>query len=167
MSSTKIVIIVLVLVGLLFAIFVAAGALRRDPTLPPPEKIADKDTKDAPKPDWTKTVKNLFSSLQPKILKDKVYSSNTTDPIPADDKQAFRTATFHLLSGSADISYKDETPQASDSPLKKMKNPQHFTLPQQDSNVSDQERGSILVLKRGGTLTFTCTNNSACRVKVE
>jgi hypothetical protein len=164
MSSTKIVIIVLVVIGLLFVIFVAIGAFRND------EK-AERNP-----PDWTKSIKGLFSSLQPKLqLKEKFYPSSSGKPetIPPDEgegfrKHPFRTATFHLKSGTAEITYTDVTPIESDGPLKDMDNPQKCKLPQDpDPDVSDTRRCSILAFKRGGTFTFRCTNNTACRVEVE
>jgi hypothetical protein len=164
MSSTKIVIVVLVLIGLLFAIFVARGALRNEPTAPKTDSTTARKTKP---PGWTKTIKGLFGSLQPKALKDKVYSSNTTETIPRDDKQPFRTVTFHLLSGRAEISYADETPLDRNNPLKDMDKPQRCSLPQEDPDVSDKERCSIIALKLGGKLTFSCKGNSACQVATE
>jgi hypothetical protein len=162
MSSTKIVIIVLVLVGLLFIIFVARGALRKEP---PPKGDQQTANKTKP-PDWAKTIKGLFSSLKPGLtLKQKVYSSNTEETVQPDAKQAFRTATFHRLSGSAEITYKDKTPIESDSPLKKMDNPQRCKLP--DFDKSDPDRCAVLAFKQGGTLTFVCAQNSACKVEVE
>lgn len=166
MSSTKIVIVVLVLIGLLFIIFVARGALRND-AAPRSDSKAAKKTKP---PDWTRSVKKLFSSLQPKLpLKRQAYSSTgETETISADEKQPFRTATFHWKSGTAEISYEDKTPIESGSPLEEMDNPQECKLPQDpDPDVSDRFRCSILAFKRGGTFTFKCTGNSSCRVEVE
>jgi hypothetical protein len=81
MSSTKIVIIVLILMGLLFVIFVARGALRNDSNADA-DSVMKKD-----KPGWTKTIKGLFSSLQPKIaLKQKEFSGHTVDTVKADDR---------------------------------------------------------------------------------
>src|SRR5882762_2086772 len=108
MSTTKIVIIVLVLIGVLFIIFVARGALRNDPKPSSDPKTAAKEQKP---PGWTKTISGLFSSLQPKLeLKQKTYSASTEEIVKPDDKQPFRTVKFHLLSGGAKIEYKDETP---------------------------------------------------------
>lgn len=168
MSSTKIVIIVLVLIGLLFIIFVARGAFRDEPP-PPAGKSLGTSAKKTKPPDWTKTVKGLFSSLQPKVeLKQKVYSANTEETIKADDgKHPFRTITFHRLSGQAEITYADVTPLESNSPFKDMDRPQRCPLPQEDPDVSDKERCSILAMKGGGKLTFACKNNSSCRVEVE
>jgi hypothetical protein len=167
MSSTKILIIVLVLVGLLFIIFVARGALR-DEAPPPTGKSLNSSAKKTKPPDWTKTVKGLFNSLQPKIeLKQKIYSANAEETIKADDKQPFRTVTFHRLSGQAEITYADATPLEPNSPLKEMDRPQRCPLPQEDADVSDKERCSILAMKAGGKLTFACKGNSACRVEVE
>lgn len=166
MSSTKILVVVLILIGLLFVIFVARGALRSEPRPSSDPKTAAKKEKP---PGWTNSIKKLFSSMQPKLeLKQKIYSLNSEEKIKPDDKQPFRTVTFHRLSGGAEISYKDDTPIESGSPLKDMDNPQPCKLPQDpDPDISDRERCSILALKRGGTLTFKCTGNSACRVEVE
>ena len=167
MSSTKIVIIVLVLVGVIFTIFVVRGAFQHDPKRPRDDELESSATKTKP-PDWTATIKGLFSSLQPKIeLQQSVYCANIEETIKPDDKQAFRTVTFHLLSGHANISYKDDTPLEPGSPLKKMKNPQPCPLPQVDDDVIDKSRCSILAMKRGGKLTFTCVNNAPCRVEAE
>jgi len=166
LSSTKIVIVVLVLIGLLFIIFVARGALRSDPA-PRNDPKAAKKTKP---PDWTRSVKKLFASLQPKLpLKHDSYpAGEPTEKIVADEKHPFRTATFHLKSGSAEITYEDETPIESGSPLEDMDNPQVCKLPQDpDPDVSDRSRCSILAFKRGGTFTFKCSGNAACRVEVE
>ena len=165
MSSTKIVIIVLVLVGVIFTIFVVRGALQHD-SKPKDDELESSATKTKP-PDWTATIKGLFSSLQPKIeLQQSVYCANTEETIKPDNKQPFRTVTFHWLSGRANISYKDETPLEPGSPLKKMKNPQPCILPQVD-DVPDKSRCSIVALKRGGKLTFTCLDNAPCRVEAE
>lgn len=164
MSSTKIVIIVLVLIGLLFIIFVVRGASQ---TEPPTGSDAEAAKKTRP-PDWTKSIANLFSSLQPKALEAKVYSSPTKDTIPPDDKQPFRTVTFHLLSGAGEIVYQDNTPLEPNNPLRDMDNPQKCKLPQDpDPDVRDRTRCSILALKKGGTLTFACAINTACRIEVE
>ena len=145
MSSTKIVIIVLVLVGLLFVIFVVRGALRNE----------------------TKTIKGLFKSIQPRMdLSRDTYSANIEETVSPNDKKPFRTATFHLISGCAEISYLDFTPK-SNTPLKDMDNPQVYSLPQENSDVSDKARCSILALKGGGKLTFNCRDNRPCEVKVE
>ncbi len=158
MSSTKIVIIVLVLVGLLFVIFVARGAF--EPGREDPNAVAKKD-----KPGWTKTIKGLFSSLQPKVaLKQKFFSAHTEDTIKANDKQPFRTVTFHLLSGIASIQYDAPDTQ----PLSKdLGDLRHQTCPLPNPKGDDRNRCAIVVLKAGGKVTFDCLPNTACRVEVE
>jgi len=157
MSSTKVVIIVLVLIGLLFVIFVARGTLRSDSNSDA-DAVAKKE-----KPGWTKTIKGLFSSLQPKIaLKQKEFSGHFEDTLKPDEKQPFRTVTFHLLSGRASIVYVDPKPVAD-----KFKKLQSQTCPLPNPKGDDSSRCSIVVLKDGGTLTFDCELNSACRAEVE
>ena len=165
MSSTKIVIIVLVLVGVIFTVFIVRGAFRHDP--PPPNspgqfKAAAQKTEP---PGWTDTIKGLFSSLQPTIeLKQSAYCSavEVDEVIPPDSKHPFRTATFHWVSGKAKISYKEKTAP----PIKDFENPQDCSLPQ-TRDVKDKKTCSILATKNGGTFTFQCLDNAACRVEVE
>jgi len=171
MTSTKIVIIVLVLVGLIFVVFVAGGAFRGEK---PP--AADKaSVGKTPERGWTKSIKSMFKSFQPTLkLKQKCYTATANETIPPDAKHAFRTATFHWLSGTAEISYEDKTPMENGSPLKKMDNPQKCKLRQDpDPDVKDRDRCSIIAFKSGGTFTFNCTgngvnnSNAPCRVEVE
>lgn len=164
MSSTKIVIIVLVLIGVIFVIFVVRGASRNEPSTRSDAKAA----KRTDPPDWTKSIAKLFSSLQPRALEAKVYSSPAKETIPPDEKQAFRTVTFHVLSGAGEIVYHDNTPLEPDSPLEDLDNPQKCTLPQDaDPDVRDRTRCSILALKQGGTLTLACALNTPCRIEIE
>ncbi len=166
MSTTKIVIIVLVLIGLLFVIFVARGAFRSEPAPPKGKDLTTSSKKTRP-PNWTQTIKGLFKSIQPRLeLSQDSYSANKEETVAPNEKKPFRTATFHRISGLPEISYLDFTPR-SNTPLKDMDNPQPCRLPQEDPDVSDKERCSILALKGGGKLTFTCRDNKPCEVKVE
>jgi hypothetical protein len=167
MNPTKLVVIVLVLVGLVFALFVARGAFRDDPQPNANRKAAAKEQK---APSWTTSISGLFSSLQPKLqLSRQTYAGNVPpERIPADQKRAFRTARFHLISGAAKIEYKDITPVQSKD-LAELKD-QECKLPADfDSEHPDQDlqRCSIVALKGGGILTFSCALNSACQVKIE
>lgn len=159
MSSTKIVIIVLVLVAVIFAIFVATGAFSNEPK----NKNSNEEAKDFTKnpPGWTKTIKKFIGSRQPKIvLKQASYSSGTDERILPDDENPIRTATFRLRAGSALIEYDDETEDAGE--LKD----QDCPLPNFD-NEDDIKICSIVALKKGGNLKINCTEKSACRVDVE
>jgi hypothetical protein len=164
LSSTKIVIIVLVLIGLLFVIFVVRGGLRHDP--PPPNNNERKANaaKQQP-PGWTKKIEGLFSSLKPKrALEKKTYSTNATEPISPDQKQAFRTIKFHLLDGLPLVHYKNNTPVTGD--LHDLEDQDCFKL--DNPKTSDPTHCSIVALKDGGTITISCQGtNIPCRVEVE
>ncbi len=155
MSTTKITIVVLILVALLFVVFVTKGALRED-------KPSDKKA-----PSWTKVIKGvssyrLFRSMQPKAdLRTKRCSSSCEEKIPADENPThkFRIATFRLDRGSASIEYTDLTEDAG-----RLKD-QPCPLPNFDSD--DFTRCSIVVLKRGGVLKINCLPTSPCLVEVE
>lgn len=160
MSSTKIVIIVLVLVAVIFAIFVATGALSNEPKNKNSNKAVAKDFTKNP-PGWTKTIKKFIGSRQPKIvLKQASYSSGTDERILPDEENPIRTATFRLRAGSALIEYDDETEDAGEL------EDQDCPLPNFD-NEDDIKICSIVALKKGGNLKINCTEKSACRVDVE
>jgi hypothetical protein len=163
LSSTKIVVIVLILIGVLFVVFVARGALRNEPG----RKVDNTTAKQAPRPGWTETIKGLFSSLQPKLtLKQKVYNGQSEpEKIPPDQDHPFRTVTFIKRQGRPVVVYQDLTPLEKGSPMKKMDNPQKCELPDNDS--PDKDRCSIVALKDGGTLTFACQDTNPCQVAVE
>jgi hypothetical protein len=162
MSPTKVVIIVLVLIGVIFVVFIARGAVRHEP-----KPAADQSTAAKTRaPDWTRTIKGLFKSFQPALeLKQSVYTTDVEETIKPDPKHPFRTAKFHrsLASGTATITFN----ATGGSPLKDMKNPQVCDLPQTEDGVEDRDRCSIVAFKLGGTLTFRCTDKIPCRVTVE
>jgi hypothetical protein len=162
MSSTKIVIIVLILVAVIFVIFVARGAFRNDPKSDDPKLAAKNSSKKGGKPGWTKAINDFVGSRQPKLtLKQSRYTANTTEEVRADEKNPFRIAKFRLISGSATIEYEDRTEEA-----EKMKlDDQDFDLPNFD-NEEDPRSGSIVALEKGGTLTITCKGTGGCRVDV-
>ena len=162
MSPTKVLIIVLVLIGLIFVAFIARGAFRHEP-----EPASDKGTaaKTRP-PDWTKTIKGLFKSVQPALeLNQSVYTTDVDQTIKPDPKHPFRTAKFlrSRTSGTATITF---TPIGG-SPLKDMENPQVCHLPQTEDGVEDRDRCSIVAFKLGGTFQFRCTDKIPCRVTVD
>src|SRR5215213_2007109 len=137
MSSTKVLIVVLILIVLLFVFFVVYGAFSPD------DRSGAAGFK---APGWSKALGSLISSAKPKVeLKKKIYSESTEEIIAPDDKQPFRTATFHLLQGRASIEYEDQTENAVDE-LKE----QECELP--DFDMDDPRRCSIVALKKGGKL---------------
>jgi hypothetical protein len=115
-------------------------------------------------PGWSKALGRLISSAKPKVeLKKRVYSESTEETIAPDDTQTFRTATFHLIRGRASIDYEDQTEDISDD-LEDLKE-QECELP--NSETDDPRRCSIVALKKGGKLSFSCQGTDPCRVEVE
>ena len=165
MSSTKILIVVLILIALLFVFFVIFGAaVSEDP------KAGNRnDAAEVSAPGWSKALGSLISSAKPKIdLKKKVYSESTEETIPPDDTQTFRTATFHLIRGRASIEYEDRSEEAlAEFPddVRDELEEQECELP--NSENDDPRRCSIVALKKGGKLTFSCQGSDPCRVEVE
>jgi hypothetical protein len=161
MSATKIVIIVLVLIGVIFVVFIARGAFRGEPA---PKSDQSTAAKTRP-PDWTKTIKGLFKSFQPSLeLEKSAYTTDVDEPIKPDPKHPFRTAKLRRdkNSGRATI----EIIPNGGSPLKDM-DPQKCDLPQTQDGVKDRDLCSIVAFKLGGTLQFRCIDTKPCRVTVE
>ena len=157
MSSTKVLIVVLILIVFLFVFFVVYGAFSPDD----PKAGNRSDAAGFKAPGWSKALGRLISSAKPKVeLKKRVYSESTEETIAPDNKQPFRTATFHLIRGSASIEYEDQTEDAVDE-LKE----QECELP--NSETDDPRRCSIVALKKGGKLSFSCQGTDPCRVEVE
>ena len=144
------------------------GALTKDQPKPSSNRNDSTDYSKTEKPGWAKAIKGLsnnrlFSSVVPKlVLKQATYSSSVEERV-LPDKKPFRTATFLLVAGGATIRYVDDTKGADDL---KLNDPPPCTLPNLDSD--DRRRCTIVALKGGGTLTFSCNPpNIPCRVAVE
>lgn len=160
MSSTKILIVVLILIALLFVFFVIYGAAVSEE----PKAGNRNDAATVPTPGWSNWLGSLISAAKPKIeLKKKIYSESTEEDIAPDDTKTFRTATFHLIRGAASIEYEDRTEDIPEE-LEDLKE-QECPLPNREAR--DQSRCSIVALKKGGKLTFSCQGTAPCRVEVE
>lgn len=161
MSGPKIVILVLVLILLVFA----AALLFTDRSNGPRGRDNRAQAKE-PAPGWVKWFGDLFSPEPPKarLPRSQFIFSQTQppDPIsiqPADDE--FRTVTFVLKQGRVEIDYTDVTPGAGDLRDQEMELPRE----RRDSE-DDPRRGTITVLKRGGTLRMSCLTGQ-CELMVE
>ncbi|SRR6266540_4525921 len=166
MSSTKILIVVLIIVAVLFVVFVATGALSTKEPKSNDNTAAREFTKKKRTPGWSKKIKTLFGSLQPKIeLNGKSYRGGSIENVGSSDKP-FRTATFRLIEDSAKqgalIEYDDDTEDIPKE-LNDLKN-QKCDLPNFDNEEPD--RCSIVALKGGGKIKFTCKGINPCRFEL-
>jgi hypothetical protein len=160
MSSTKVVILVLVLIAVVFVVFVSKGALSGEKQGPVSKDEAMKFIKEKKTPPWAKFLGGFFNSRRPKlVLKYARYTANSDETVKPDADHQFRNATFHLMQGTAHIKYVDSTENAD-----KLKD-QECDLPCLD-NGEDTSKTSIVALKSGGKLTITCTSNP-CRIDIE
>ena len=167
MDTQKIVIIVLVLIGAAFVIFVGVGSFKSEPK---------KDPKDVEAPTGSETFSKLFGGLQEKVVLDCDPTSRSNSglrceklllgkkPIPPAKesslpflkKTTFRTVKLVLISGQASVLYIDNKGGG------KIKNPQRFDLPNPENDGAKVE--SLVFLEKGGTLTISCLGNTACQV---
>jgi hypothetical protein len=161
MSSTKIVIVVLILIAVVFALFVTKGALSDDPPKPKGKAEEKRAAKEYKAPDWSGTIGGLFSSMQPALDLGRDRFSAGEFEVESDEERPFRVATFRLVRGSVNIDYEDQTEEAEDLDL----DDQEFTLP--DDEAREPREGSIVALKRGGTLTISCNGTDPCEIEVK
>lgn len=162
MNSTRIAIVVLILLGVLFA----STMLLTDRS----NSSARGNNKDLNKmraPDWVKSFGKLLGPKTPKLkLNGSPFkfedSLERIQVPPAEDD--FRTATFHLKSGTGvKIEYFDETSGAGED-LRH----QTLELPREKSDSDDDpRRGTLTILKAGGRLEIKDCKGGPCEVVVE
>lgn len=152
MSGPKIAILILVVILLLFA----AAMLFTERGNSPRNRNNSEDA-NKPTPSLVKWLGGLFSPEPPKLKLSPsrfVLNQNQSQDVevPPSDED-FRTATFVLKNrGRVRLVYDDRTPGAG-------KDLQHqdMELPRRPRDPDDDRmRGSLTVLKRGGTLRIQC-----------
>jgi hypothetical protein len=178
MDSKKVVIVVLILIVVAFVILAVYGGFFAEPSKSLSADQAIDDSRTAPTPDWIGSLSSIFGGWQeavdlpcklpstdPQRLCDGLAPSLTIGPakepwLPLMKRTMFRPIKLVLIDGQgAHITYFDK------GGFNNIKNPQTFDLPDPD-NKSPQ-RGSIVAMERGGTLTIQCLNNSPCKVGQE
>src|SRR5882762_7352832 len=102
MSSTKVVVLVLVLIAVGYIVFVSKGALSGEKQGPVSKDEAMKIVKETPA--WAKSLGGFFNSRRPKlVLKCDRYTANAEETVKPDADHPFRNATFHVKLGKAHI----------------------------------------------------------------
>src|SRR5437667_4047278 len=115
MSSTKIVLLALVLVAALYIVFVSKGAFSGDRSGQSNRAAATNFIKEKRTPGWAKYLGGLVNSRRPKLVLSKAsYTVSSEEDIKAEADHAFRKAAFHLVRGTAHIQYVDLTENAGD-----------------------------------------------------
>jgi hypothetical protein len=181
MNSNKIVITVLILVVLTFAALVVWGSLRNDQPTRGNRSATKNFTKQEGFSAWRKWFDESLARFKPKAklpCGQNGLPLNKCDNLQQrsflvlpDSNQSFRTATFKLASGSANVCYRvnENAPSCADAKdpdedAKPNFEAQSFDLPDPSSN--DPQRGTIVVLKKGGKITVTCLI-LPCRIDLE
>jgi hypothetical protein len=180
MSQNKIIIILILLLAL-FVFSVMWGSLRNDKSAGGNRSATKNFTKQPEFSDWRKWFDESVARFKPKaelpcgqndLPLDKCDNlQQRSFPVSPDDAQSFRTATFKRVSGSANVCYRvnENTPSCADAKNrdedeKPNFDAQSFDLPDPSSN--DPQRGTIVVLKKGGKIVVTCLI-LPCRVDLE
>jgi hypothetical protein len=185
MNSTKIVILVLILIAVIFTVFVARGTLSQEPSKTDNQSEARNFTNKNQAPDWSKTLQDTFAWLKPRLkiqcgeekeaTKCENLQSRSPIKISEDKKQPFRLAKFRVpnssnFMNSVNICYRAPTAKLTCNEAKEKAkeagdinfNAQSFDLPNSDSN--DRQQGTIVVIKEGGEITITCLSLNPCKV---
>ena len=182
MNSNKLPLIVLILIAAIFAAFVIWGSLKPDHSPRSNRNETNNFTKDKAFTAWKTWFDNSLAWLRPKA---KLPCGPSGEPsekcenlqlkssflVLPDNTQSFRTANFKLVNGSANICYRtnENAPSCADAKdLDKNAKPnleaQSFDLP--DADAENPQRGTIVVLKKGGKITVIC-KSIPCQVDLE
>ncbi len=191
MSTSKIVIIVLVLLAVFFVVGVAMGVHfnGQGRSICDENQPGDECAKNCEKagciPSWTEGLGEAFASLRPKLKSSDLSSVDqralaaailsavpVAVHIPAAEASFFksktRTATFRLVQGlAAKIVFSPESPQLiKEDELRK---PQVLNLPRTQSSKEndDLRQGSLAITEQGGGLMITCEGPVPCEVELK
>ena len=172
MNNPKVIIIILIIIAIVFVVAVLVG-IGNDGQRHSKDKGFARSFK---APGWANSLGSLGSG--PKLkLDSETVASNTCGfdagtqtltitsacqlNIKAAEEgffggQSLRTANLRLLQGSVTVNYQCRGASNDD-------------LCPQDLNNSDfdKSRASLVILKGGGTITFTCTGPTPCKISFE
>ncbi|MGK7874067.1 MAG: hypothetical protein AB4426_12365 [Xenococcaceae cyanobacterium] len=158
MSSTKIIVVILMIFALLFFGSFGLGILKSQ------DMSAEEFAKTGQFPHWVENIGDLLAPVAPKVeLKPSTLQLNPGQSkvitIPKSDC-AFRVVTLKLNIGAIlETRYLDMTPDAGNLDFDK----QILDLPHQKRG-KNHYRGSVVVLKAGGTLQLSCKGIDSCQV---
>ena len=174
MTGSKIALAVLIVLALVFVVVLALGAHQNNSQRAPTDRNSQANYEP---PSWVSGIGQLIAPLSPKLKLDKSAftfgSQPISEPVPS-STDTFRQATFRVTQGcrsvtqpngtvkqdctSAQITYQSAGGEGHDLGL--------------DSQVwkgtsNDPTRGSLVILKGGGTLTFRCVGSPTCAILLE
>jgi hypothetical protein len=187
MTTTRVALIVLVLLAVLFVVGVGMGAHFNGKG----KSICDENSKgddcasNCQKagciPQWTGNLSETFASLRPRLAITDLSDSDRhallgrilpSRPIaiavPAAESSMFkpstRTATFQLTTGiGVVILFSAAAPEEVEDELRKQK----LELPRDADNAEDRQQGSLAITKKGGSLLITCVGLTPCELELK
>jgi hypothetical protein len=187
--NTKVVIVVLILLAVLFVAgvgmgvhFNGQGQSTCDENTAA-DKCADNCKTQSCLPGWTDSLGGIFGSLRPKLNlsdlneRDRQTLSSVIQPpataslqVPEAPssffKPSMRTATLRLVKGvRAKIVFNASSPESVEKELRQ----QTLDLPRDKSSKDndDLRQGSLAITKQGGVLSITCENNVPCQLELK
>lgn len=183
MSVSKIAVVVLILLGLLFFFGVGAGLHFNGQD---EEKARCCEREDCPRkdcsPDWTESLSGLFDSLRPrldlppseqaKLARIPALSSVSLN-VPAAESSLLspplRMATFRRSAGLVQIVFVPAHPEKIPDSMRKLRDPQKLSLPRTEKRKEndDLQQGSVAIVETGGVLNVACLSNTPCQLELK
>jgi hypothetical protein len=187
MTTTRVALIVLVLLAVLFVVGVGMGAHFNGQGKSicdensKGDDCADNCEKAACIPQWTGHLGETFASLRPRleitdlsdsdrrVLLGRIQPSRPiTITIPAAESSMFkpstRTATIQLTRGlAAVIVFSAAAPEEVERELRQ----QELKLPREADKAEDRVQGSLAITKKGGSLLITCEGLTPCELELK
>lgn len=176
--SSKVALVLLILLVVLFVIVLGWGARKNSSQAAPNDPNSREQFAESyDPPNWASGIGQLMAPFTPKLTLDKNTFAFGLLPVTVSlpsSTDKFRRATFRVVQGcrtisqagggvtqdcsAAQINYRSQGSEGHDLRL----DSQNWK-----AKHNDPTRGSLMILKSGGTLTFQCTGMPSCTAVLE
>lgn len=174
MTGSRIALVVLVVLLVVFIVVLGLGAHRNNSQQAPADRNSQENYEP---PSWVSGIGQLIAPLSPKLKLDKKAftfgSHEISEMVPASTDK-FRRAAFRVTQGcrsarQPDGSVKEDCTSAQITYRSNGGEGHELQLDKQGwkGTSNDSTRGSLVILKGGGTLTFRCVGAPTCAAILE
>ena len=165
----KPVIVVLILIAALFVVVLILGAHQNSSQQTP------RDPGSYAPPAWLSGMGQLVAPFSPKLKLGRnafVFGPSPTSESVPSSRDEFRTATFRVTQGCRSVPQRSAKPDCSNIEIvyRSEGGEGHdlkLDLQNWKAKRDDPTRGSLVILKGGGKLTFRCVGMPSCTVVLE
>jgi hypothetical protein len=174
----RIVIVVLILIAALFVVVLIVGAHNNSSQQAPTDSQGRREFAKnfSPQEYGLAGIGQLVARFSPKLKLERntfTFAGPLLEPVPSSTDE-FRAATFHVMRGCKPVPKENggftqdcsavhimyDSAGGDDGKL-------HLNHQDWEGKHDDPTRGSLVILKGGGTLTFTCVGMPSCTVILE